>query len=71
MYTKQELAGKYTYFRGDKANFTGESETIHGGKFYKVQFTEGHKKDNFTWVALDGPGKCSIHGPQTITKKGQ
>ena len=72
MYTKQELAGKHTYFRGDKAKFTGKRMAVYsGGITYKVKFTEGHKKGNFAWVTLEGPGKCYIHGPQTIIKKGQ
>ena len=46
---------KTTYFKGDKAEYTGKSETQHGGLFYEVIMLEGHLKGQSRWV-VDPPG---------------
>ena len=39
-----------TYFKGDKARYTGKSEVLHGGLFYEVVVLEGHRKGEKKWV---------------------
>ena len=39
-----------TYFKGDKARYTGKSEVLHGGRFYEVVLVEGHRKGEKKWV---------------------
>ena len=50
-----------TYINGDRAEYTGNTETISGGLFYEVRFTEGAKngKTAVTQRAPDGanPGQ--------------
>lgn len=50
-----------TYIKGDRAEYTGNTETIGGGLFYEVRFTEGAKngKTALTQRAPDGtnPGQ--------------
>ena len=33
-----------TYFKGDKAEYTGKVLNLHGGTFYEVVMLEGHTK---------------------------
>ena len=33
----------FTHINGDRAEYTGNTETIHGGLFYEVKYTEGRK----------------------------
>lgn len=32
-----------TYINGDEGEYTGETQTIHGGLFYSVRMTEGRR----------------------------
>jgi hypothetical protein len=34
----------HTYFRGDKAIYTGKTLVLHGGLFYEIKLVEGHMK---------------------------
>jgi hypothetical protein len=34
----------HTYFRGDKAIYTGKTIVLHGGLFYEIKLVEGHMK---------------------------
>lgn len=43
-----------TYFKGDKAEYTGKVLTLHGGTFYEVVMLEGHTKGQMK-VVKDGP----------------
>lgn len=47
-----------TYINGDRAEYTGKTEVISGGKFYEVKFTEGRKQGEtaVTQRAPDGTG---------------
>ncbi len=31
-----------TYYKGDLAKYTGNTQTIHGGLFYELVYLEGH-----------------------------
>ena len=46
---------KTAYFKGDKAEYTGKSETQFGGIFYEVLMLEGHLKGQSRWI-VDPPG---------------
>jgi hypothetical protein len=69
----------FTYINGDRAEYTGKTEMLHGGLFYEVKFTEGTKegKTGVTQRAPDGtnpgqrgPEKSSgIVTPQIVPKK--
>jgi hypothetical protein len=41
---------KEVYFKGDRAEYTGESKTIGGGLFHEVELMEGHEKGQKKWV---------------------
>ncbi len=36
------MANQTTYFKGDKAEYTGKVVSLHGGTFYEVVLLEGH-----------------------------
>lgn len=40
----------FTYWHGDKAEYTGKSERMHGGLFYEVRLLEGHLKGQTKWT---------------------
>ena len=40
----------FTYFKGDKAEYTGQVLTIHGGTFYEVRMVEGIHKGSLKVV---------------------
>jgi hypothetical protein len=42
---------KFTYWHGDKAQYTGKVEVLHGGTFYEAIFVEGHRKGATILVA--------------------
>lgn len=54
-------AAPFTHVNGDRAEYTGQSVTLHGGLFYEVEFTEGAKQGQqaVTQRAPDGtnPGQ--------------
>lgn len=60
-----QTAPDFTYINGDRAEYTGKTEVLHGGLFYEVKFTEGTKegKTGVTQRAPDGtnPGQ---RGPE-------
>ena len=33
-----------TYFKGDRAVYTGKTMTLHGGLFFEIKIVEGHLK---------------------------
>lgn len=35
---------KTCYFKGDLAEYTGKTVTLHGGLFYEIKLLEGHMK---------------------------
>ena len=39
-----------TYFRGDKAQYTGKSEMFHGERIYELTMIEGHRKGDLLWT---------------------
>ena len=39
-----------TYFKGDKARYTGKSEEMHGGLFHEIEMLEGHLKGQKQWT---------------------
>lgn len=43
-------AGKETYWKGDKAVYTGNKKEIAGGLFYELKLTEGHLKGETKWT---------------------
>lgn len=43
-----------TYWKGDKAEYTGKVEVLHGGTFYELLMLEGH---------LKGQTKLTSHAP--------
>ena len=34
----------FTYFKGDKAIYTGKKERLYGGNFAEIKMLEGHNK---------------------------
>ena len=38
------MTKQITYFKGDKAEYTGKVVVLHGGTFYEVVMLEGHMK---------------------------
>lgn len=38
------------YWKGDLAEYTRKSETIHGGIFYEILLLEGHLKGQYKWT---------------------
>ena len=41
---------KTTYFKGDKAEYTGKTEELYGGLFYEIKLLEGHLKDHLRLI---------------------
>lgn len=39
-----------TYWKGDKARYTGKQEDQHGATFYELEMLEGHLKGEFKWT---------------------
>ncbi len=39
-----------TYFKGDRAEPTGESQIFYGELFYAVKLLEGHLKGQIRWI---------------------
>jgi hypothetical protein len=39
-----------TYWKGNKAKYTGNSEVIHNGLFYELELLEGHLKGQKKWT---------------------
>lgn len=33
----------FTYWKGDKAEYTGQTEELYGGVFYEIRMLEGHQ----------------------------
>lgn len=42
--SKKETDLGVTYFKGDKARYTGETDVVGGKMFYEIQMLEGHEK---------------------------
>lgn len=40
-----------TYFYGDRARYTGNSQRKHGGLFYEILILEGHLKGELRWTS--------------------
>ncbi|MCC7334439.1 MAG: hypothetical protein IT422_05065 [Pirellulaceae bacterium] len=60
-----------TYWRGDRAEFTGKTENLHGGKFYEIEMMEGHMKGQTKVVSYGpggdpGPGESNKPKPKSI-----
>src|SRR5262249_18713624 len=57
--TGQPVAREETYWKGDRAEYTGKSDEIAGGTFYELELMEGHRKGEKVWTS---------HAPQTEEK---
>lgn len=70
MFDQGEAEVAATYVNGDRAEYTGETQTIAGGLFYQVRYTEGTKNGEtaVTQRAPDGnnPGQSSPTPPSGI-----
>ena len=40
-----------TYFKGNKAEYTGKSEMVYGGKFFEIRLLDGHEKGKLKWTS--------------------
>jgi len=49
---------EFTYINGDKVEYTGNTEDLHGATAYEVVFVEGHREGE-TAVTYRGP--ANIH----------
>ena len=67
-----------TYINGDRAEYTGNTQEIHGGKFYEVKFMEGAKQGqtgvtqrapNGTGMPDNAPKSTGIVTPQIVPAK--
>ena len=38
------------YFKGDRCEYTGKSEILHGALCYEFEFMEGHRLAQFGWT---------------------
>lgn len=62
------MSKKFTYFKGDKAYYTGKEEGVCGKKFYEVTLCEGHEKGKNKLVPTPaettmGLYECNKTGP--------
>ena len=39
-----------TYYKGDKARATGNSDSLYGGEFIELEILEGHRSGDLVWV---------------------
>jgi len=39
-----------SYFKGDKASYTGTTQYLHGATCYELLLTEGHRKGDAVWT---------------------
>jgi len=45
-----------TYFRGDAAQYTGETKLLHGGLFYAARLLEGMNTGKVIWTMTSPDG---------------
>lgn len=53
----------FTYHKGDKAQYTGKTEVLHGDVCHEAVLTEGHRKGQTIWTYRE-PGHVGAYtGP--------
>lgn len=45
-----EATAETTCWHGDLAEYTGNTEKMHGGLFYEIRLIEGHLKGQAKWT---------------------
>lgn len=60
LYMKTTAATKTTYFKGDKAEYTGKTQWVSGVVFYEVVLIEGHLKGK-TKLVVNAPRQLDMN----------
>ena len=63
------------YFKGDRCEYTGKSEILHGALCYEFEFMEGHRLAQFGWTyhkpAAKPTGNGTVGLPVSLTQEGK